>query len=463
MTDLSRSRRTSILVPVGALGAGISAGLVDRAIASGVDAIACDAGSTDSGPSYLFRAVSKVSRQAVKRDLEVILRASQAAKIPLLIGSCGTSGADAGVDWTADIVVEIAREHGLEPRVALLYSEQDARALKRKNAVGAIRPLPPAGPVSEEAIDACAHIVALMGPEPYIRALSEGADVVLGGRTTDTAVIAAVALMRGANAAAAWHGAKVTECGGLCAVGGGPVILHVDETGFEVEPVDPASRCTPESVSAHMLYENSDPFLLTEPGGVLDVSEADYEALDDRVTRVTGMTWSPKPYTMKLEGASGGPFQTIMFIGIEDPFVLNSLNLFETRLLRRLRDRAERTVGAGDWDISLRIYGWNGISGQPRPDDAPTPLEVGVMFVATAPTQEMATLIAKTCNPSFFHFPLEPGIEMPSYAYPFTPAEIERGQVFEFRLCHVVEAADGFELVRTRTFDLSRTEALEHA
>jgi Acyclic terpene utilisation family protein AtuA len=463
MTDLSTARRTSILVPVGALGAGISGELVDRAIARGVDAIACDAGSTDSGPSYLFRAVSKVSRQAVKRDLEVILRASQAAKIPLLIGSCGTSGADAGVDWTADIAREIAREHGLKPKIALLYSEQNGEVLKRKNAAGAIRPLPPAGPVSDEAIDACAHIVALMGPEPYIRALSEGADVILGGRTTDTAVIAAVALMRESNVAAAWHGAKVTECGGLCTTGGGPVILHVDGTGFEVEPVDPSSRCTPETVSAHMLYENSDPFLLTEPGGVLDVREADYQALDDRVTRVTGMKWSSRPYSMKLEGASGGPFQTIMFIGIEDPFVLKSLNRFETRLLRRLRDRAERTIGAGDWDISLRIYGWNGISGQPRPHDAPVPLEVGVMFVATAPTQEEATLIAKTCNPSFFHFPVEPGIEMPSYAFPFTPAEIERGQVFEFRLCHVVDTADGFELVRSRMVDLSQAEALQHA
>jgi hypothetical protein len=463
MTDLSTARRTSILVPVGALGAGISGELVDRAIARGVDAIACDAGSTDSGPSYLFRAVSKVSRQAVKRDLEVILRASQAAKIPLLIGSCGTSGADAGVDWTADIAREIAREHGLKPKIALLYSEQNGEVLKRKNAAGAIRPLPPAGPVSDEAIDACAHIVALMGPEPYIRALSEGADVILGGRTTDTAVIAAVALMRESNVAAAWHGAKVTECGGLCTTGGGPVILHVDGTGFEVEPVDPSSRCTPETVSAHMLYENSDPFLLTEPGGVLDVREADYQALDNRVTRVTGMKWSSRPYSMKLEGASGGPFQTIMFIGIEDPFVLKSLNRFETRLLRRLRDRAERTIGAGDWDISLRIYGWNGISGQPRPHDAPVPLEVGVMFVATAPTQEKATLIAKTCNPSFFHFPVEPGIEMPSYAFPFTPAEIERGQVFEFRLCHVVDTADGFELVRSRMVDLSQAEALQHA
>ena len=47
-------------------------------------------------------------------------------------------------------------------------------------------------------------------------ALAAGADIVLGGRTTDTAVLAAVPLMRGADVAAAWHAAKIAECGGLC-------------------------------------------------------------------------------------------------------------------------------------------------------------------------------------------------------------------------------------------------------
>jgi len=42
------------------------------------------------------------------------------------------------------------------------------------------------------------------------------ADIVLGGRTTDTAVLAAVPVLRGAGAGAAWHAAKIAECGALC-------------------------------------------------------------------------------------------------------------------------------------------------------------------------------------------------------------------------------------------------------
>ena len=36
----------------------------------GAQAIAGDSGSTDSGPSYLARGVSKINRESIKRDLE---------------------------------------------------------------------------------------------------------------------------------------------------------------------------------------------------------------------------------------------------------------------------------------------------------------------------------------------------------------------------------------------------------
>ena len=46
---------------------------------------------------------------------------------------------------------------------------------------------------------------------------------------------------------------------------------------------------------------------------------------------MTGSEWVQQPYTMKLEGARGGPFQTIMIIGIEDPAVLARLDEFPRR------------------------------------------------------------------------------------------------------------------------------------
>ena len=67
---------------------------------------------------------------------------------------------------------------------------------------------------------------------------------------------------------------KTAECGGLCAVSPreGGVMMRVGADHFDMEPLRATNRCTPGSISAHMLYENSDPFLLHEPGGVLDVT-----------------------------------------------------------------------------------------------------------------------------------------------------------------------------------------------
>ena len=133
-----------------------------------------------------------------------------------------------------------------------------------------------------------------------------------------------------------------------------------------------------------------------------------------------------------------------------------------------LRARVARMIGdaAGDYDISLRFYGWNAVTGAPPPD-GPSPTEVGVLFVATAATQEMATRIAKTCNPHFFHFPIEREAELPTYAFPFSPAEIERGRVYAFELNHVVKVADPMELVRLAWGDAvsasTRCGEFEHA
>jgi hypothetical protein len=95
------------------------------------------------------------------------------------------------------------------------------------------------------------------------------------------------------------------------------------------------------------------------------------------------------------------------------------------------------------------------VSGRAAGAGAPPPREIGLMLVVTAPSQELATEAARVSNPLFFHFPVREGSELPSYAFPFSPAEIERGQVFEFHLNHVVHTASPFELVRTRWVDVS--------
>ena len=454
-TNLS-GQTINVIVPTGALGAGVREEDVRAGLAMGAHAIACDAGSTDSGPAYLATGQAKYSRAAVKADLAILMQAQADSGLPLLIGSCGTSGCDVALDWTADIAAEIARERRLSPRIALLYSEQDAAVISHKAAAGKVAPLLPFEDFEPSILADCSHIVALMGPEPYVAALEAGADIVLGGRTTDTAVIAAVPLMRGAGSGPAWHAGKIAECGGLCTrkTREGGVIVRIGHDSFEVEPLSAANACDPYTVSAHMLYENADPFCLTEPGGILNVKAATYEAVDARVVRVSGSRFERQPYTMKLEGASCGAYQTIMLVGIRDPKVVAEIDLLLERMHGFMRQRVGSLMAMApdEFSISLRPYGWSAVSGR-APPETPPPPEIGLMFVATAATQELATQISKTCNPVFFHMPLHVDQELPSYAFPFSPAEIERGRVYEFRLNHVVAIDDPLELVRMRFLD----------
>ncbi|MGB3482720.1 MAG: acyclic terpene utilization AtuA family protein [Mycobacterium sp.] len=446
-----------IYVPQGSLGVGIVPEEIGYALARNPHAISLDAGSTDSGAAYLAQGVSKNDRGSVKRDLELMMAAQQEAQIPILIGTAGQAGGDQNVDWTRDIVLEIAVEKGYSRRIALLYSEQSPALIKQKLAEGKISNLSPAGDLDDPQIDSCQHIVALMGPEPYFAALDAGADIIIGGRTSDPAVIAAFALWKGAAAGPCWHAGKIAECGGQATTantGQRGVMIEIHAEGFDVEPVDPSFQATVNSISGHLLYENKNPWRLTEPGGELDVTDCEYIQLTESKVRVTGSQWHPQPYTMKLEGASANLFQTIMLVGIADPDVLADPQAFHDKMLQVLTERAVSATGlrTDEFHISLRMYGWNGLSGRP-PRDGAVPLEIGLLGVFTAATQTVASEIAKACNAYFFHMPIRAGMELPSYGWPFSPGNIDRGAVYQFELNHVVRLDDPLELVRITMTD----------
>ncbi|MEU5263730.1 acyclic terpene utilization AtuA family protein [Amycolatopsis sp. NPDC021455] len=441
-----------VLVPSGMLGAGWDHATIERGIALGADVITVDAGSTDSGPYYLGSGRPKTTAKAVARDLRSLLTAAAGAGIPLIVGSCGTSGTDGGVDWVAGIAVEVLAEEGLDLAVARIYSEQDAAGLKDHLDAGRIHPLPPLGELRAETLESCTRIVGAMGHEPIVEALRAGAQVVLAGRATDTAVAAAYPLMKGMPAGPAWHAAKIVECGGQCTSNprAGGVLATIDAHGFTIEPLDPAVSCTPISVAAHMLYESADPFEMREPAGTLDVRDARYTAADDRIVRVEGSRFHPAAqYTIKLEGARITGYETVSFSAIRDPLILADVdawaNLMRTMITERVRQTLE--LAGDEYAFDLRLYGHNAVLDDLEPESGP-PREVGVMLLVNAPDQATATAVAKVANPLMLHLPAPGMAYLPSLAFPFSPAEVERGAAYEFVLNHVVDCAAPTDLFR---------------
>tara|TARA_R110001606_G_scaffold12165_5_gene52372 strand:+ start:4550 stop:5911 length:1362 start_codon:yes stop_codon:yes gene_type:complete len=440
-----------ILVPTGMLGSGCPEEAIARGFSMQPSAVAVDAGSTDSGPYFLATTHPKMTRGAVRRDLAQIIPRQLEAGIPLIIGSCGSAGTDAGVDYVADICNEILSEIGRTARIAKIYSEIQASDLIERLARGRVSPLTPSGPLTAEDIQNCTRIVGLQGPETMQKAIKDGAQIILCGRATDTAVLSCLPLMQGLPAGASWHAAKIAECGSVCTerlrLGG--VMIEVHSDGFDVEPLHIDNRCTVASVSAHMLYENSDPFRLIEPGVVLDASEARYEQLDTRRVRVTGSRAETMNYTIKLEAARLAGYQTISFVCIREPKVLERFEDWLQSLKEACSSWIQENLkfSSDDYEIDFRPYGWNGLGGD-WPPNGGVPFEVGLMVLVTAATSEHSLQIARACNPALLHWSGDPAAPMPSFAFPFSPAETPRGPVYEFAMNHVVSVDDPLELFR---------------
>ncbi|HEY4460839.1 MAG TPA: acyclic terpene utilization AtuA family protein [Pseudonocardiaceae bacterium] len=461
MTD-DTMNHLRVLVPAGMLGSGFPAETITNGIALGADAIVVDGGSTDSGPHYLGTATAKTSAAAVRRDLEILLTSAADADIPLIVSSCGTSGTDAGVDWITELVVAIAEHHDLHLRLAQIYAEQHAGTLLAALDAGRIRPLAPPRPLSPATLRSCTHIVGVLGSEPIADALRAGAQVVLTGRATDTAPVAALAETLDIAPGPAWHAAKTTECGGLCTTNPlAGVLVDIDATGFTVESLDPGAAATPTTVAAHLIYENADPFRMREPSGTLDTCNARYLAIDERRVRVTGSVFEPaEQKTVKLEGAALAGYETLSLVGIRDPHILSHVDTWTATLETVLAERvgAVLCLAPNDYRIAIARYGDNAILGDLELERG-TPREVLVLLKVRASTQDLATSIAKIANPLLLHLPL-PGMDhLPSFAFATSPAEVERGAAYEFVLNHTVDVATPEELFRTKHSEVGHDHA----
>ena len=434
---------TRVLIPSGVLGLAFDHAALARGVANRPDVIAVDGGSTDSGPASLGTGQSKYARSVTRADWRTLMLARAEAGVPLVLGTAGTCGTDEAVDWMHDITLEVAAELGQRLRIARLYSGQPAGRVDEAFRAGRVTPLPGAPEMPDPA--SLTNIVALAGVEQVQAALATGADIVIAGRTTDTAIIAAMPLARGDHAGAAWHGAKIGECGALCSTHptSGVIQVDFDAEGFTVEALAEGARCTPRSVSAHMLYENADPHVLHEPGGHLDVTGARYVALDEARVRVTGSAWVPGPYGVKLEGARVAGFQTTILALLRDPRYVGRARdwagLLHARLAALIRD--SMGMAPGDYGLELRLIGLDATLGALE-TRAGHPVEVGVLAIVTAPSQAAASEIGRLANPYLLHFALPGDEELPTFAFPHSPAQTDRGAIHEFALHHVMALDD---------------------
>jgi hypothetical protein len=449
-------QKLKALAATGNLSTGFQEESLVRAVQEGANFVGCDAGTTDSGPYYLGSGNPRGPREGTKRNLRIMLREALRADIPVIVGSAGHAGGRPHLDWTVEIVKELARENNWHFRLAAIDSEISKEDLLHAFRRGELTPLRPAPVLNENTLQRAERFVAMMGIEPIQAALKAGAQVVVAGRCSDVAIYAALPVLKGIPKHVAFHAGKILECGAASVARRlypDCMAAELDQEGFTVEPPNPALRCTPQSVAAHTLYENADPYNLVESGGALDTTAAQYEAISDRAVRVSGSRFvTSEKYTVRIEGAALAGYRSIVVAGIRDPLILRQLDEF----LRSLRTVVERKIEdslklpSDAYTLSFRVYGCNGSLGQLEPVSQFEGHEVGLIIDVVASSQSMAADILPLVWHTGLHHPIpeQEGL-ISNFAFPFSPPGIDVGPVYQFCVNHVWQLNNPCEPFRT--------------
>ncbi|MDH4376634.1 MAG: acyclic terpene utilization AtuA family protein [Ramlibacter sp.] len=415
------------------------------------DYIAADSGSDDVGPVPLGADTSTSPKAWQRQDLEYMLLASRRLGVPMMIGSAGDTGSNSRVDLYLAMIKDIARQHGLAPfKLGSFYSEVPRERVRLALRAGQkVAGLDGYADLTESELDATDRIVAMAGVHPYVALLHQGADVIIGGRSSDAAIFAAPALHHGFAADQAYYLGKVLECASFCAepYGGKETVMgEITANDVRVTAMHPDQRCTVASVSGHAMYERSNPYEEFFAGGKLDMTHCHYEQLDEKTTRVTGSRFLPDAQVrVKLEGAGKVGERYVGLCGIRDPYTVAHVD----QVIGWAREQVRQRFGDSGYQLHYNVYGRNGVMGDLEPLKDKPGHELCVFVQGVAPTAEMAEEVAMIGLRQMFYARL-PDVKGTAGSVAFPLDEVlHASPAYRWTLNHTLAVTDPMELFDT--------------
>lgn len=447
-------RSMKIICPNGHLGfAPLKPASFHIGVDAGPDFIAADSGSDDIGPVPLGNDTCASPKAWQAHDLEEMLLASRRIGVPMIIGSAGDTGTNSRVDMYVEMIREIAEKHSLPPfRIGWFYSEVDKELIRSKIRSGStIEGLDARPPLTEAVLDTTDRVVAMAGVHPFRALLDQGCDVIIGGRSSDSAVFASAALARGFPEAQSYYLGKVLECASFCAEPYGAketVLGEVTEDWVEVTAMAPEQRCTIASVAGHAMYERSNPFFEYVAGGMLDMTNCVYEQVSEKTTRVTGMEFvSATDFRVKLEGSGKLGERFVGMAGIRDPYTIAHVD----EVIEWARTQVRERFGPDGWELHYNVFGRNGIMGDMEPLKDRPAHELMIVVQGVAPTREMAEEVTITGTRQLFYARL-PDVKGTAGGVSFILDEVmPASPAYHWTLNHTMSVSDPLELFPTHT------------
>jgi hypothetical protein len=385
-----------------------------------------------------------------------MLIASRNQGAPMIIGSAGDTGTRSRVDLYVKIITELAQQHKLPKfKLAYLYSDEGKEYLISKLKAGhVIEGLDGRSNLNEEEIAKTDRIVAMAGIHPYIKALDMEADVIIGGRSSDSAIFAAPAIRAGFPEALSYYLGKVLECASFCAepyAAKESVIGTITDEDVKVTAIAPFQRCTIASVAGHAMYERANPFYEYVAGGMLDMTNCVYEQYDEKTTRITGPKFVPVSgkIQVKLEGSAKVGERFIGIAGVRDPYTIANIE----QVIEWARAQVEERFGVQGYQLFYKVYGKNGVMGNLEPIREIRSHELCIIVEGIAPSNEMAEEVTMIGTRQIFYARL-PEVKGTAGTAAFVlDGVLPAPPAYEWTINHVVSVDDPMEL-----FDLHLIE-----
>ena len=420
-------------------------------VAARPDYIAADSGSDDVGPVPLGTDTSTSPLAWQMHDLEQMLLASRQLCVPMIIGSSGDTGSNSRVDLFVQIIKDLSAKHRLARfNVGHFYSEVDKDDLRRRMDNGdTVEGLDAHVALTEAELDATERIVAMAGVHPFIDLLERGADVIIGGRSSDCCVFAAPAIHHGFPERQAYYLGKVLECASFCAepYGGKETVLgEVTDDDVRVTAMHPGQRCTVASVAGHAMYERSNPYFEYVAGGTLDMSACRYEQFDAKTARITGAQFVPAAeFRVKLEGAGRIGERYVGLVGIRDPYTIAHVD----DVIGWARTQVRERFGDSGYELHHIVYGRDGVMGDLEPLKDRPAHELCILVQGVAPTAAMAEEVCMIGTRQMFYARL-PDVKGSAGSVAFALDEVLRASpAYRWTLNHTLRCNHPLELFPT--------------
>ena len=328
-----------------------------------------NSGSSDPDPFLIGIDSSLSLYDWQKHDLEFALLAARRQNVPLLISTAGDTGTDSRVDLYVECLRHLSQKHNLPSlTLAYFYTEVPKHLLDRySEQVPVMREQHNGKTISETDFEQTDRVLSIAGAHPYLRALETGADIIIGGRSCQTSMIAAVALHQGFPASTAYSLGYVLGQYQYAAIPGQALLGAITDDTVKlchlVPPEHQNGAWCPVPAPADLTHVQT-------PDGMLDVSACDYHRIDDATIEIRNAAFLPpdNPIQIHLEGVGKVGERHVGILSVSDSAGLDHLEGFFDWTLTQIADHFTGKF----YQLTYQVYEQYPLSSASSPSSEPS-------------------------------------------------------------------------------------------